>query len=116
MKAVILLAGGKGIRFNLGYNKLLYEINNKKIYEYSLEAFKDYKIYFVDPKGTKYSDYELKVDGFKKLFYEHDKPKVFKYNDLRLTVDLILVNGDPTSIGKEYRSFWKSNTDFTWIN
>lgn len=47
MKAVILLAGGKGIRFNAGYNKLLYEINNKKIYEYSLEAFKGYKIYFV---------------------------------------------------------------------
>ena len=47
MKAVILLAGGKGIRFNAGYNKLLYEINGKKIYEYSLEAFKDYKIYFV---------------------------------------------------------------------
>ena len=47
MKAVILLAGGKGVRFNLGYNKLLYEINNKPIYEYSLEAFKGYKIYFV---------------------------------------------------------------------
>lgn len=47
MKAVILLAGGKGVRFNAGYNKLLYEINNKKIYEYSLDAFKGYKIYFV---------------------------------------------------------------------
>ena len=47
MKAVILLAGGKGIRFNAGYNKLLYEINGKKIFEYSLDAFKDYKIYFV---------------------------------------------------------------------
>ena len=81
-----------------------------------LKNGKDYKIYFVDPKGTKYSDYELKVDGFKKLFYEHDKPKVFKYNDLRLTVDLILVNDDPTSIGKEYRSFWKSDTDFNWLN
>lgn len=52
MKAVILLAGGKGIRFNLGYNKLLYEINNKPIYEYSLDAFKGYKIYFVSDDIT----------------------------------------------------------------
>lgn len=47
MKAVILLAGGKGERLNLGYNKLLYEIDGKKMYEYALEAFKGYKIYFV---------------------------------------------------------------------
>ena len=47
MKAVILLAGGKGERLNLGYNKLLYEIDNKPIYEYALSAFKGYKIYFV---------------------------------------------------------------------
>ena len=56
MKAVILLAGGKGERLNLGYNKLLYEIDGKKMYEYALEAFKGYKIYFVSndifPKGV----------------------------------------------------------------
>ena len=52
MKAVILLAGGKGIRFNAGYNKLLYEINGKKIFEYSLDAFKGYKIYFVSDDIT----------------------------------------------------------------
>ena len=55
MKAVIILAGGKGERLNLGYNKLLYEIDNKPIYEYALDAFKGYKIYFVSndifPKG-----------------------------------------------------------------
>ena len=56
MKAVIILAGGKGERLNLGYNKLLYEIDNKPIYEYALDAFKGYKIYFVSndifPKGV----------------------------------------------------------------
>ena len=56
MKAVIILAGGKGERLNLGYNKLLYKIDEKPIYEYALDAFKGYKIYFVSndifPKGV----------------------------------------------------------------
>lgn len=47
MKAVIILAAGKGERLNLGYNKLLYEIEGQPIYQKTIEAFKGYKIYFV---------------------------------------------------------------------
>lgn len=46
-KAVIILAGGNGSRLNLGYNKLLFEINNEPIYMKTLKAFEGYKIYFV---------------------------------------------------------------------
>lgn len=35
----ILLMAGSGKRANLGYNKIKYEINNKALYEYSLELF-----------------------------------------------------------------------------
>lgn len=35
----ILLMAGSGKRANLGYNKIKYEINNKAIFEYSLELF-----------------------------------------------------------------------------
>ena len=35
----ILLMAGSGKRANLGYNKIKYSINNKAIYEYSLDLF-----------------------------------------------------------------------------
>lgn len=37
--SLILLAAGIGKRTNLGYNKILYKINNKYLYEYSLKTF-----------------------------------------------------------------------------
>ena len=42
MTGVIILLAGKGERMNLGYNKILYEINNVPIYKMTLEAFKDF--------------------------------------------------------------------------
>lgn len=39
MYSVIILAAGKGTRLNLGYNKVLYQIKNKTILEYSVERF-----------------------------------------------------------------------------
>lgn len=36
---VILLMAGKGVRTNLNYNKVLYEVNNLPIYIYSLQKF-----------------------------------------------------------------------------
>lgn len=47
MKAVIILAAGCGSRLNLGYNKMLYEINGIPLYEHVLKAFEGFKIYFV---------------------------------------------------------------------
>ncbi|MDD4070413.1 MAG: IspD/TarI family cytidylyltransferase [Candidatus Izemoplasmatales bacterium] len=39
MYSVIILAAGKGLRLNLGYNKVFYEIKNKSILEYSVDYF-----------------------------------------------------------------------------
>ncbi len=39
MYSVIILAAGKGTRLNLGYNKVLYQIKNKTILEYSVDFF-----------------------------------------------------------------------------
>ncbi|MFW5794032.1 MAG: IspD/TarI family cytidylyltransferase [Bacillota bacterium] len=39
MFSAIILAGGKGERLNLGYNKVLYKIKGKTILEYATEKF-----------------------------------------------------------------------------
>lgn len=41
---IILLAAGSGSRVGLGYNKLLEKVNDKYIYEYSLETFLKYNL------------------------------------------------------------------------
>lgn len=42
MIGVIILLGGNGSRMNLGYNKILYEIDGVPIYKKTLEAFKSF--------------------------------------------------------------------------
>lgn len=76
---------------------------------------KKYKIVFVDPKGTKYTDYENKVDGFEKLFYKNEKPIIFKYNDYEITFDLKLITEDINKISDKYRKYWLSSSDFSWL-
>jgi superfamily II DNA or RNA helicase len=72
---------------------------------------KKYKITFVDPKGTVYADYQLKIDGFKKLF-----TTTFSHNGFEITFDLKLVRSDPTKIvGNEYSGWWINNNDFDWL-
>lgn len=41
---VILLAAGSGTRVGLGYNKLLEKVNDKCIYEYSLDTFLSFNL------------------------------------------------------------------------
>ncbi len=60
MISVVILAAGSGSRCNLGYNKLLYKINNKMIIEYTLEKFKGHDIILTVSEN----DYDL----FKKEF------------------------------------------------
>ena len=76
-----------------------------------------YRILFVDPKGSEYSDYQNKVDEFKKLFYDkHDNPIVFNYKDLEVSCDLKLITDDINKISSDYyRKFWMHNKDFKEI-
>jgi len=75
----------------------------------------DYKIVFIDPKGTKNSTYQNKVDGFEELFLENGKQKVFKYKDFNITFDLKLVAEDINSVGGKYKKYWLSDNDFSFL-
>ena len=39
MQTVILLMAGSGTRLGLDINKMMYKINNKRLYQYPLERF-----------------------------------------------------------------------------
>jgi len=75
-----------------------------------------YRIVFVDPKGTSYTDYENKIDGYEKLFLDSDeKPKVFKYDNMNITVELKMVTDDINKISEKYSKYWISNENFEWL-
>lgn len=76
-----------------------------------LQKGKEYYIAFVDPKGTKISDYEYKVDGYVKLFTKNDSLKIFKYSDLSVRIGLALYTGNSSVLGERYREFWIDNID-----
>jgi hypothetical protein len=75
----------------------------------------DYKIVFIDPKGTSYTDYENKADEFKKLFCEADKPKVFVYKNIKITIDLKFITDDINRLSKSYRNYWIAESDFSFF-
>lgn len=79
----------------------------------------DYKITFVDPKGTQNSSYQFKVDGFKKLFFENGAPKTFVFENgektFKITVDLKLVKASEAPIPDGYKEWWIDNGDFSWL-
>jgi superfamily II DNA or RNA helicase len=70
-----------------------------------------YIIYFIDPKGPKYTDYQLKVDGYKRIFEINDSPKVFDYNDMKIEVRLKLYKEDGLeNIAEGYKKYWVDKT------
>jgi len=76
----------------------------------------NYKIIFVDPKGTSNADYQKKVDGFEKLFLEKEEKKVFKYKNFKIKFDLKLVANDVNSVSDKYRKYWIGGNDFGFLN
>lgn len=73
-----------------------------------------YLIYFIDPKGDSYTDYQLKIDGYKNIFED----KCFKYRDVTKRCDLSVEvhcklvtdkNVDTFPVG--YRNYWISTTN-----
>lgn len=71
-----------------------------------LQKGKDYYIAFVDPKGTKISDYEYKVDGYVKLFMKNKGLKSFNYEGLNVRIGLALYTQNSSIPGERYREFW----------
>lgn len=77
----------------------------------------DYKIIFIDPKGTTQSDYTNKVDEFEKLFKNDDKSsKIFKYEKYNVVFELKLVGKDINSTPRKYREYWLQEGDFSFLD
>ncbi|GIW66620.1 MAG: helicase [Candidatus Parcubacteria bacterium] len=78
----------------------------------------EYFIVFVDPKSTKFTDYENKISWYKKLFEENDKPKVFKYKNLKSYVYCFLYTDDEDKVRNfGYQKYWLENIEemLKWV-
>ncbi len=69
-----------------------------------------YIIYFIDPKGITYTDYQLKVDGYKRIFEINGSPKVFDHNGMKIEVRLKLYTENLERIGEAYQKYWLDHT------
>jgi type III restriction enzyme len=74
-----------------------------------------YKIVFVDPKGTSHSKYQNKIDGFEKLFMENDKLKIFDYKHFKVTFELKMVTDDLNKVAEKYKEYWINENNFEFL-
>ena len=75
----------------------------------------EYRIVFVDPKGTSNAEYQNKVDEFDALFSENGNPKIFEYKGFTISFDLRLVAQDVNTVGEKYEKYWFGNEDFSFL-
>ena len=85
----------------------------------------EYRIVFVDPKGTEHTDALRKIDGYEKLFEKNGKRRKFQYqkssagtgpalegdnpvSGARISVGLFMFNENDSGPGA-YSRFWTSN-------
>lgn len=74
-----------------------------------------YDLIFVDPKGTRHSDYQFKIDGYRELFTKKNTVKTFDYENKKVRVFLKLVTDNINTVSKEYQPYWISKDDFSFI-
>jgi hypothetical protein len=72
----------------------------------------DYKIIFIDPKGTSHTDYENKIDDFERLLLNLNT----SYEGLNIKFDLRFYNDDTSTIGEKYKKYWYLNGDFSFLD
>jgi len=88
------------------YNFSMHEISKfKPDFIFWLKKGKDYFIIFIDPKSTKYTDYQYKVDGYKEIF-EDNKGKLRKFVWQSLDVKVGLFLRSQESPSERYRKYW----------
>jgi superfamily II DNA or RNA helicase len=92
--------------------------NNKKRkffpdFIFWIQKGNNYKIVFVDPKGTEYTSFLSKIDeGYKKLF----ENKKFNFKNYKISIDLKLVAEDKNKIkGEEYKKYWLDKIDDIFV-
>ena len=61
---------------------------------------------FVDPKSTKYTDYQQKADYFSKLFEDNDSQKKFQFSSFSIKVYLFMKTDNLSVVGEKYRKYW----------
>jgi len=74
---------------------------------------KNYAVCFIDPKGTKHTDFMHKVDGFKNIFEKtNSEKKNFEYKNLNCKVYLFLRTDDINKLPQNgYREYWFDNIE-----
>lgn len=95
------------------YNPDINEVSKfKPDFIFWLQKGVDYFIIFIDPKGTKHSDYTHKVDGYKRIFEEGNGRKIFHYEKLKVKVLTFLYTDDVSKLSEEgYREYWFDNIE-----
>lgn len=70
----------------------------------------DYRIVFVDPKSTNFTNYQHKVDWYKKLFENNGQPKVFQVSmggqTYSVSVKLFLYSNNSANVPQLYQKYW----------
>ena len=89
-----------------------YDAYKNKMRDYSpdfvfwLKKGCEYRIVFVDPKSTKYTDYQQKADYFSKLFEDNGSQKEFLFGEFSIKVHLFMRTDDLKVVGEGYRKYW----------
>jgi hypothetical protein len=95
--------------YDYSQNKLL---KFKPDFIFWLKKDNNYFIVFIDPKSTKFTDYQNKIHWYEKLFTQNEKPQKIEYNNLNCYVFCFLYTNDEEKIkGNKYERYWFENID-----
>jgi len=71
----------------------------------------EYRVIFIDPKGTEHVDAYHKIEGFKRLFEDSGADRTFKYNGYTVRVNLFLRPKEMARTLPAYRKYWLNEID-----
>jgi type III restriction enzyme len=69
----------------------------------------EYRIIFIDPKGTENTSAYRKIDGYKSIFEDHNNTKNFFQNNANIKVNLLLYTNDLSRVPSQYKKYWFDN-------
>lgn len=73
----------------------------------------EYRIVFVDPKGTVHADYLKKIDGYREVYESGGKMKQFVHasaeGEFDVQVKLLMYNKDIRGVPAKYKQYWAND-------
>lgn len=96
MNSLVLLAAGSGSRLNLGYNKMLFEVNGQTILEITLKKFKESKL-------------------FDEIIVVVKKEELAIWESKNLENITLVIGGD-TRQSSVYNGVSQATNDFVWVH